>query len=135
MSPSRYEELLHLVGSLITKNAHRREVISPGERLCIKLRYLCSGDSNITIACSYRVGISTVGKIITETCIAIWKTLLAINCIKAPESKEEWLKIAFTTGTIEHNWHWNRGLNFVAVELNAVADISVVADEIVAATT
>ena len=94
MSPSRYEILLQLVGPLITKNAHRREVISPGERLCITLRYLCSGDSNITIACSYRVGISTVGKIIKETCIAIWKTLLANNYIKAPKSKEEWLKIA-----------------------------------------
>lgn len=67
MSPSRYEELLKLVGPLITKSAIRREVIPAGERLCITLRCLCSGDSNVTIACSYRVGITTVGIIITET--------------------------------------------------------------------
>ena len=94
MSPRRYEELLKLVGPLILKSSHRREAISPGERLCITLRYLCSGDSNITIACSYRVGISTVGYIIRDTCISLWKALISANFIKVPNSKEEWLKIA-----------------------------------------
>ena len=94
MSPTRYEELLKLVAPLITKSSEGREVVSPGERLCTTLRSLCSGDSNTTIACSYRVGISTVWKIIRETCIALWKVLLENNYIKAPSSKEEWRKIA-----------------------------------------
>ena len=94
MSPTRLEELLCLVGPLLVKSSLRREVITPGERLCITLRSLCSGDSNITVACSYRVGISTVGKIIKETCIALWKVLLSNNYIKAPSSTEEWLSIA-----------------------------------------
>ena len=94
MSPSRYEALLKLVGPLISKSAVRREVILVDERLCITLRCLCSGDSNVTIACSYRVGIATVGKIIIETCRAIWTALLADNHIKAPQSKKEWVKIA-----------------------------------------
>ena len=67
MSTTRYEELLKLVALLITKSSERREVVSPGERLCITLRSLCSGDSNTTIAC--------------------------LNYIKAPH-KEEWRKIA-----------------------------------------
>ena len=35
-----------------------------------------------------------LGKIIRETCIALWKILLENNYIKAPSSKEEWRKIA-----------------------------------------
>ena len=40
MSPTRFEELLQLVGPVITKSSLRREAIGPEERLCITLRFL-----------------------------------------------------------------------------------------------
>lgn len=103
MSPTRYEELLQLVSLVIQKSSLKREAISPSERLCITLRFLCSGDSNVTIACSYRVGIATVGKIVKETCVAIWEKLLENNYIKAPNTVEEWLKVA---NRFESDWNF-----------------------------
>ena len=60
MSPTRYESLLQMITPLIIKSSTRREAIHPSERLLITLRALCSGDSNFTISCSYRVGVTTV---------------------------------------------------------------------------
>ena len=59
MSPSRYESLLQMIAPLIIKSSMKREAIHPSERLLITLRALCSGDSNFTISCSYRVGVTT----------------------------------------------------------------------------
>ena len=48
-----------------------RSPVSPGERLAVTLRFLATGDSMQTIAFSYRLGHSTVCKIIDDTCEAI----------------------------------------------------------------
>ena len=94
MSPSRFEELYQLVAPVITKCSIRKDPICPGERLCITLRYLVTGDSYVTIASSYRVGVTTVGRIIKETCTVIWQKLLEKEYIQAPNTKEEWLEIS-----------------------------------------
>ena len=72
MSPHLFENLLRLVAPMILKSDQKREPISPAERLAVTLRYLATGDSHQTIAFSYRLGHSTVNKIIPETCQAIW---------------------------------------------------------------
>ena len=73
MSPSTFEELLSLVGPKISKeNTVMRDSVGPGERLAVTLRYLVTGDAQCTIAASYRMSPSTIGRIITETCSALW---------------------------------------------------------------
>ena len=50
----------------ITKCSLHREVIPPGERLCLTLRYLVTGDAQISMASSYRISPMTVGQIIVK---------------------------------------------------------------------
>ena len=94
MLPDKYEKLLLLIAPLITKSSIRRESISADQRLCITLRYLVTGDARCTISSSYRVGTATVGKIINETCDAIWKKLLEEGFLKCPITPAEWQNVA-----------------------------------------
>ena len=68
MLPDKFEELLSIVGPSLLKNCRNREPISPEERLSVTLRHLATGDSHATIAMSYRMSPTTVGRIIMETC-------------------------------------------------------------------
>ena len=73
MSP---ENLLSWIGPKIKKvTTKMREPISVGQRLCVTLRYLVTGDAHVTIAASYRMRPTTVGRIVKETCAVIW------NCV------------------------------------------------------
>ena len=47
-------------------------------RLEICLRYLASGDIMPSLSFAFRIGISTVSKIVPETCQAIWNSLKEI---------------------------------------------------------
>lgn len=94
MLPTKFEELLSFVAPLVTKSSIRREVISPEERLCITLRYLVTGDAKITIASSYRVSPTTVGRIISETCAAIWTVLMERGVLNVPTTQQEWKEVA-----------------------------------------
>ena len=67
MLPSVFELLL----SMKTKT-NMRDPISPSERLTVTLRFLATGDAQVTIAASYRISPTTVGHIIKETCQVIW---------------------------------------------------------------
>ena len=76
MTPSTYEKLLSWVGPLITRKSTRmREPIGASERLCVTPRYLVSGGSQVSIAASYRISPSVVGRCIKETCQVTWDTL------------------------------------------------------------
>ena len=92
MTPGRLEELLCLVGPYLAKDSTTREPISPAERLAVTLRFLATGDSQKSIAFSFRLGHATVTKMVEETSEALWKSLS--NYIKAPSTQNEWLKIA-----------------------------------------
>ena len=89
MSPHLFENLLRLVAPMILKSDQKRKPISPAERLAVTLRYLATGASHQTIAFSYRLGHSTVNKIIPETCHAIW-TAHASVYIQSPSTPKEW---------------------------------------------
>ena len=71
-----------------------REPVSPSERLSVFLRYLVTGDEQISIAASYCISPSTVGRIIGEMCKVLWKVLIEKGYLTAPTTKEHWKKIA-----------------------------------------
>jgi hypothetical protein len=94
MSPESFECLLAHVGPLITKQSTKfREAIPAAERLTLTLRYLASGDSQQSMSFSYRLGRTTVGGIIYETCLAIWEAL-HLEYVKVPNSIAEWKSIS-----------------------------------------
>ena len=48
-----------------------REPISVGQKLCVTLRYLVTGDAHVTIAASYRMSPTTVKRIMKAICVVI----------------------------------------------------------------
>ena len=62
MSPTKLEELLRWVAPRIIKKSEKREPIAPEERLCVTLRYLVTGDAQVTIGSSYRISPTSIGK-------------------------------------------------------------------------
>ena len=76
MSTTRYEHLLSLIAPSITKCSLRRETVGASERLSVILRYLFGGTSQIDLARMFRISPSCIGRIINETCVAIWNVLL-----------------------------------------------------------
>ncbi|XP_039302669.1 putative nuclease HARBI1 [Solenopsis invicta] len=92
MSTEMFDQLLDIVEPRIAKQNVIREPIPARTRLLICLRYLASGDSMSSIAFSFRIGINTVSKIISETCEELWNIL---HESVFPEINEKtWLKIA-----------------------------------------
>ena len=63
-------------------------------RDCVCLRYLLTGDAQVTIAASYRRSPAVVGRIINETCQLLWKTSIEKGYLKHPSTTEEWKAIA-----------------------------------------
>lgn len=103
MTPSTFEKLLTWIGPFIKKKTtSMREPIDPSERLAVTLRYLITGDAQVTIAASYRIGPSTVGRIIQETCQVIWDVLKEKDFLSVPQDEEQWKTISR-----DFNNHWN----------------------------
>ncbi|CAB4011556.1 Hypothetical predicted protein [Paramuricea clavata] len=67
---------------------------NPKERLCVTLRYLVTGDAQVTIAASYRIGPATISKIIKETTKAIWDVLDEKGFLCVPRTAIEWKAIS-----------------------------------------
>ncbi|KAK0134928.1 Protein ALP1-like [Merluccius polli] len=89
----QFDRLLSTVGPVITMTTtNYRHPIPPAERLAICLRFLATGDSYRTIACSYRVGVSTVARIVTQVTTAIWDALVP-EFMPVPTT-EDWRSIA-----------------------------------------
>ena len=94
MSPQKFEHLLSWVAPSIMKSSLRRSVASPAERLCVTLRYLSTGDAQITLAACYRISPAVVGRVIKETTEAIWNNLKERKFIDPPTHPGSWLEIA-----------------------------------------
>ena len=76
MQPATFKRLLAVVKPRIEKkDTNWRESISAEERLAVTLRYLGHGDSMTLLSLTYRIGHSTVCKIIRETTRVIWDEL------------------------------------------------------------
>ncbi|XP_023228048.1 protein ALP1-like [Centruroides sculpturatus] len=101
MSKYEFETIVTKIKPMITKQDTKfKESLSPREKVAVCLRFLATGDSYLTIAYSYRLGVSTVHNIIVEVCTAIIKEMTE-ECMPTP-TKKKWLKIS------EEFWHvWN----------------------------
>ncbi|XP_063043748.1 uncharacterized protein LOC134438093 [Engraulis encrasicolus] len=93
MSVSEFEALLLIVAPHLEKQrTNYRVPIDPEQRLAVCLRFLSTGDSYSTIANSFRLGKSTVGKIIVEACEVLWEQLVG-NCMPQP-TEDLWRGVA-----------------------------------------
>ena len=93
MLPGPFDDLLRLVGPSLTKErSHFREPLPPGLRLAVALRYLATGESQASLSFTYRLGRSTVCKILDEVLHTIWFTLSPI-AVAFPSSPDEWIRI------------------------------------------
>ena len=94
MSPERFDHLLNLVSPYISKqDTNFRKSINSAERLAVTLRFLASGESQQSLSFSFRIGRSTISKILRETCDAIF-CCLSEKYLKSPQSEEDWNKIS-----------------------------------------
>ena len=107
MTPYQLEELTTWLAPLTVKDSVHREAICPEERLCLTLRYLASGDSHVSLAVSYRFGETTVGRIIPETCDALWDVLTREGFMNVPKTPDEWDIVA---SEMERRWNFSNFL-------------------------
>ncbi|CAI6371966.1 unnamed protein product [Macrosiphum euphorbiae] len=76
MSSTTFEELVCLVGPHVTRfPSFRKDTLVVGEILSCTLRYLASGDSMMSLVYSFRMGHSTISKLICECCSVLWQVL------------------------------------------------------------
>ncbi|CAH1991680.1 unnamed protein product [Acanthoscelides obtectus] len=94
MDKEAFEILLQYVDPLIQRNTtHMREAVSSRERLIATLRYLATGRSVEDLKFSCAISPQLLGKIIPETCWALFMTLKN-EYLKFPSSTNDWLEIA-----------------------------------------
>ncbi|KAJ8043856.1 hypothetical protein HOLleu_11140 [Holothuria leucospilota] len=76
MYPHLFSYLEQQVTPLIAKqNTRFRPSISPGERLAVTIRFLATGETYRSLAFQFRLGETTIGKIVPETCDALYEVL------------------------------------------------------------
>ncbi|CAH1995737.1 unnamed protein product [Acanthoscelides obtectus] len=81
MSVSSFDELLQRVQTQLQRqDTNMRNCIQPEQMLAVTLRYLASGCSFTDLYYSYRLGISTISKIVREVCDILWSCLVE-ECI------------------------------------------------------
>ncbi|XP_011858423.1 PREDICTED: uncharacterized protein LOC105555977, partial [Vollenhovia emeryi] len=91
MTPDQFDWLLEKTSPYLIKHSMRRP-FPPELRLAITLSYLAHADSVWLKKWSFRIGRSTVYKIIPETCQAIITVLQPIYL--PPMRREDWWKVA-----------------------------------------
>ena len=105
MTPETFDILLRLTVPIIQKKVTKmREPISVDQRLLVILRYLTTGDAHTTIAANYRMSPTTVGRIISETCNALWEKLTEAGHIRTTSTASAWKKIA---RDFEDRWNFH----------------------------
>ena len=93
MSPEQFDHLLSLVEPHNNKeDTNYRKSISPAERLALTIRFFATGESQISLYFSYRLGKSTVSKIIAETCDALHQVFFPLY-VKPLSTNNDWKAI------------------------------------------
>ena len=103
MSPEQFDYLHEKIRPFITKSSLKRDSICSEERLSVTIRYLASGDSPMSLSFSYRMGLTSVHRIISETSLHIWQVLFEEGFVRAPKTPSEWVKIA---NEFERRWNY-----------------------------
>uniref|UniRef100_A0A8C5MR24 DDE Tnp4 domain-containing protein n=1 Tax=Leptobrachium leishanense TaxID=445787 RepID=A0A8C5MR24_9ANUR len=75
MSPETFTYILNAIRPSIENASDFRATVSTEERLTVTLRYLATGSSFNTLGYSFRISEVKVGRIVRETCQAIWDNL------------------------------------------------------------
>ena len=73
MSPNRFDYLLELIKPMIMKNNAVRAPKPPDERLPTALRFLASGESQLSLSYCFKIGKATACGIVEEVCQTICK--------------------------------------------------------------
>lgn len=87
-----FQKLLNKVTLRLSKQI-RSDGISGEHRLVLTLQYLSQGTSMQVLAWNFQIGLTTVHKIIHETCLVLWDVLQP-EYLNAPSSEHKWLEIA-----------------------------------------
>ncbi|XP_034029945.1 putative nuclease HARBI1 [Thalassophryne amazonica] len=77
MSQQRFSDLLQRLEPHVSHQSTHSCPISPGERLAVALRILASGATQKSVAASFKMGSTTVCRILSEICQLIWQVLHA----------------------------------------------------------
>ena len=96
MSKESFDDLLSRVEPYLTTRLYmnsKRPYISPAEKLAVTLRFLATGNSQISLSFNFRIGRATVSHIVHETCQLLWNVLLN-EFLKFPTTEEEWKSIS-----------------------------------------
>ncbi|XP_077111444.1 uncharacterized protein LOC143767195 isoform X2 [Ranitomeya variabilis] len=87
-----FDRLLAIVSPHLTlHDTFMRKAISAEERLLITLRFLATGESYTSLHLQFRVGKSTISKIVRCTCTVIWQKLQPI--VMPSPTEETWLQV------------------------------------------
>ena len=80
MSPERLEHLLGLVGPLAQKkkDTNLRKAIPVAESLMLTMRFLASGDSQVSLSYLFRMGKKGMSRVVSETSEAIIQVRMTI---------------------------------------------------------
>ena len=79
--------------TIARENTRFRKSISVEERLVLTLRYLATGMSQQSLSFAFRIGKSTVGKILAETYQELYDSLKDTH-LRAPTTPHDWLRIS-----------------------------------------
>jgi len=87
MNESTYLTLLSIISPLIQKKKHTtmRQAVTPRGRLTATLRFLATGRSYKDLKFSTIMSLQALGKIIPETCHAIYEVLKEYYKVKGME--------------------------------------------------
>ncbi|XP_023293659.2 protein ALP1-like isoform X3 [Lucilia cuprina] len=77
MSQETFDILFRFLEEALTKNSNRPS-ITPKCRLFLTLTYLSQGGNRQMLSEKFKMGLTTVKRIITDTCDIIWKTLHSV---------------------------------------------------------
>ncbi|XP_064468463.1 uncharacterized protein LOC135379143 [Ornithodoros turicata] len=116
-----------------------RRALEPAHRLAITLRYLASGSYLSSVAYSFRIGFTTIKRIVYETCTALWEELMPIylpnpspdvwaqsakqfeerwsfpNCIGAVDGKHIIIEAPHRAGSMFYNYKGSHSIVLMAV--------------------
>ena len=103
VSVEGFDHILHMIRPYIEKKDTRcRKAISPEQRLCVTLMFLALGDSFKTLSNLFRMGQTSIRRIVYITCHAL-SIALRDTYLKTPSTEDEWRRIAH--GYVEFNFN------------------------------
>ncbi|KAK0401401.1 hypothetical protein QR680_015763 [Steinernema hermaphroditum] len=101
MTLATFEKLLRLVTPYLEPKKKEKTGISPEHMLVLTLRYLAIGASFRSLHYSFRMGVSTVAKVVKATCRALYMALKMY--VRFPETSAEWNEVS---KAFEEEWNF-----------------------------